>query len=147
MAEKRKKTEEREYDRQRRLETERKLKDGMAALRRKKSYSAGQPITEYALSKQTGVTRTTIKRHQTIVDLLAKESAPEVNLKTAKVNTDRIYTLEQALPVIKQMETLYNELTIKYNGALQANTKLNLQVVKLQDDLSEMKRVLKKREE
>lgn len=135
----------REYDRERKRQTERMLRDGIAALRRVKPWSTGKPITVYALAKETGIARRTIERHQVIMDLLTKMEAPQVDAKTAKVNVDRIHTLEQARAVIREMEKLYNELAGKYNNALRANEDLNLQVVRLQDDLSEMKQTLQKR--
>ena len=135
----------RDYDAQRKKQTERTLKDGIEALRRTAKYRDGKPISLWALSKHTGIARQTIMRHQVVMDLLAKMVAPPMDAKSAKVNVDRIHTLEQAIATIKQMETLYNELAGKYNAALHVNEDLNLQVTKLEDDLVEMEKALKQR--
>lgn len=138
---------QRDYDKERYAEASRKLRTGIEAMRRTKEYGNGKPITAYALSKYTKVSITTVKKHQEILDLLSQTNFPEVCLRSAKVNTDRIHTLEQAIGVIKQMEVLYNDLTVKYNAAMKANSSLNLEVVKFQDEVAELNRVLRKREE
>jgi hypothetical protein len=136
---------QRDYDVQRKKQTERTLKDGIEALRRTAKYRDGKPISVWALSKHTGIARQTIEKHQVVMDLLAKMVAPPMDAKSAKVNVDRIHTLEQAIATIKQMETLYNDLADKYNNALRANEDLNLQVVRLEDDLVETEKALQQR--
>lgn len=77
---------------------------------------------------------------------MQKIESPEIILKTAYLNTDKIHTLEQAKSMIDQITDLYNKTKNKYNDAIKINSSLNLEIVKLKDEVAEFQRVLKNRE-
>ena len=63
-------------------------------------------------------------------------------LKNAHVKTGAIRRVEDAQAVVETLEKMYNEVTDKYNAVLDSNLKLNLELVKLQDEKAELKHQL-----
>jgi len=135
----------RAYDDARKADTFAKLKSGIEHLRRQKEHREGKPITAYKLCKYTKVTIRTIRRHPEIMETLTKERGLGVELKSAVVKTEKIYSLEQAVGIINQLTSLYNETKDKYNQAMKQNSALNLQVVKLQSEVAELNKVVRNR--
>lgn len=135
----------RAYDDARKADTLAKLKSGIDHLRRQKEHRDGKPITAYKLSKYTKVTIRTIRRHPEILETLTKERVPGIQLKSAVVKTEKIYSLEQAIGIINQLTDLYNETKDKYNQAMKQNSALNLQIVKLQSEVAELNKVVRNR--
>lgn len=132
------------YDIERKEETLKKLKVGIQQLRRHKEHQEGKPISKYKLSKHTGVSIRTIDKYPDIIDMLAKEKNPGIPLKSAVVNVEKIFTVEEAVLVINQLTDLYNETKDKYNDGLKINTALNLENVRLKNQIAELTRQLNK---
>lgn len=135
--------EEREYDTIRKQETLKKLEKGIRQLKQQVAYKK-KPITKYALSKQTGVSPRTIDKYPKIIEVLEKEKNPGIELKTAVINTNKIYSIDEAISIIEQLTDLYNSTKDKYNEGLKINSSLNLKIVNLQDQVKELNRQLKK---
>lgn len=135
---------QREYDLKRKEETLAKLKLGIRQLRRHKEHQEGKPITKYKLSKHTGVSSRTIDKYPEILDTLEKEKNPGIPLKNAVVNTEKIYSIEEAISIINQLTDLYNETKEMYNDALKKNSFVNLENVRLKNQVSELNRQLNK---
>ena len=130
-----------EYDQSRKRATEDTLKRGIQRMKANKQYR-GKPLSVYALSKETGVARSTIMRFPGILEELNKTKYPEIRLKNAHVKTGAIRRVEDAQAVVETLEKMYNEVTDKYNAVLDSNLKLNLELVKLQDEKAELKHQL-----
>ena len=134
------------YDETRKTNTLEKLKSGMTHLRRQKEHVEGKPISIYKLSKYTGVTMKTIRKHSEIMESITKGRVPGIQLKSAAVKTDKIFSLQQAVGIINQLTDLYNETKDKYNQAIMQNSALNLENVKLRGEVTELNKVLKNRQ-
>jgi len=138
------KSEPRVYDIERKEETIRKLKLGLLQLRRHKEHQEGKPVSKYKLSKHTGVSIRTINNYPEIIDTLNKEKNLGVSLKSVVVNVGKIYTMEEAVLVINQLTSLYNEAKDNYNDGLKKNTAMNLENVRLKTQIAELTRQLNK---
>lgn len=147
MGNKYSKREEREYDSIRKKQTLEKLKLGIRQLKNRKEYREGKPVTNYALSKHTGVSYNTIKKYPEIIEILEKEKNPGIPLKKAVVNTSKLYNLEEAIIIIEQLTDLYNETKEKYNKGLRVNSSLNLEIVRLRSEVEELNRQIRKYKE
>lgn len=144
MGNKYSKRQEREYDAIRKQQTLEKLKTGIRQLKNRKEYRDGKAVTNYALSKHTGIAYNTIKKYPEIVRILEKEKNPGIPLKKAVVNVDKIYNIEEAILIIEQLTNLYNSTKEKYNEGLKINSSLNLQIVRLKDQVNELNRQINK---
>lgn len=136
-----------EFDERRKKETVDKLKNGIRDLSRLKEHQTKE-ISKLELSKHTGVSRSTIDRYPEIVQLLH-----EVNMKisdaTAErnvdVNLDSVASLDEAKILIETMSQSYNELALKHDKLKQMLTQKDLEIVKLNSEVTELKLYLKNR--
>lgn len=134
------------YDEDRRKETLEKLNAGFRRLKRRIGYE-DRPVTVNSLSKETGVSRSTIKNHPTIMNRLYKEQERVGNgegivLKSSLLKVSKIHTFEQAVAVASTLDEAYNDAAQKYNQALKKISELQLQVVRLQGEKMELEHVL-----
>lgn len=135
------------YDEQRKKGTVDKLKTGIRELSRLKEHQT-QEISKFELSKYTGVSRATINRYPEIVQMLQK-----VNMKISEstvessidVNLDSIASLDEAKILIETMSESYNELASKHDKLKQVLTQKDLEIVKLNSEVTELKLYLKNR--
>lgn len=141
------KREEREYDSIRKQQTLEKLKLGIKQLKNRKEYREGKAVTNYALSKHTGISYNTIIKYPEIIEILEKEKNPGIPLKKAVVNTSKLYNLEEAIVIIEQLTDLYNSTKEKYNEGLKINSSLNLEIVRLRSQAEELNRQIRKYKE
>lgn len=131
-----------EYDRQRKKETVEKLQRGIQQMKSQKEFK-NKPLSFYGLSKITGVAVNTIKTYPSIVETIEESKHPTVKLKCAHVKAGAIRRLEDAQAVVDTLEKMYNETADKYNSVMDANLKLNLELVKLQDENAELRHQIK----
>lgn len=141
------KREEREYDAIRKQQTLEKLKLGIKQLKNRKEYRDGKVVTNYALSKHTGISYNTIIKYAEIMEILEKEKNPGILLKKAVVNTSKLYNIEEAIVIIEQLTDLYNSTKEKYNEGLKINSSLNLEIVRLRSEVQELNRQIRKYKE
>lgn len=130
-----------DYDQRRKRETEEKLIKGIQKMRSSKEYR-NKPLSCYGLAKITGVAVNTIKRFPNIMEMIEKSRQPEVKLKSAHVKVGVIRKLEDAQAVVEALEKMYNDIVNKYNVVMETNLRLNLEIVKLQDEKQELKHQL-----
>ncbi|MDY4696524.1 hypothetical protein ACTQV0_01690 [Selenomonas montiformis] len=133
-----------QYDKARKEATLTKLRQGISLLKQGKYKN--RPISIYALSKQTGIARQTIAKYTEIRDLIEKENNPGVPLKTAVVDVNKVYTLEQAVSIIDAITKAYNEAKDKYNACLKALADANLKATRLMVEKKELELVIERYE-
>ena len=132
-----------DYDIRRKTETEETLRTAISRMKATKKYR-NKPISVYALSKETGVARTSIMRFPSVIEILNKTKIPSVKFKNAHVKTGKIRNFDDAIAVVETLEKLYNETADKANILMAENIKLNSEIVKLQDERAELRQQLSK---
>lgn len=130
------------YDEDRKKETLEKLYAGLKRLKRRIEYE-DKPITVNSLSKETGVSRSTIKKHPTIMNRLYEEQERVRNvegivLKSSTLKISKIHTFKQAVATASMLSGEYNDAAQKYNQALKKISELQLQVARLQIDKAKL---------
>lgn len=136
---------EREYDIIRKEETLKKLKYGIKKLKEKKARSDDKkPITKYALIKYTGVSNRTINKYPEVLEMLFKEQNPGIELKNLVVKTGKIRSLDEAIMLLTELNSMYNDAINKVNEFSNLNSKLNYDIVKLNLQVKELSDEIKR---
>ena len=120
-----------QYDEARRKETLEKLNAAFRRLKRRTEHE-NKPVSLSALSRESGVTRPTIRKYPTIMKRLDKEKGINVELKSSVLKIKNVHTLEQAIPALVTLNTAYNDAAEKYNRELKKNSELVLKLARLQ---------------
>jgi len=76
------------------------------------------------------------------MEAIEKSRFPAINLKSMHVKIGKVGKPEDLQSVVETLEKMYNEVVDKYNAVMDSNIRLNLELVKLQDEKAELKHQL-----
>lgn len=125
-----KKRKPRDYDNIRKRNTLEKLRTGFKEL---KEANPQQPVTKYALSKNTGVARQTIAQYPEIVKLLEEENGPHFKAQTPD-GIVIINTQEDIARLVAYYQESLKEKEEVNKKLVQLNSSLDLRIVQLSEE-------------
>ena len=130
-----------EYYEKRREETKKTLLDGYRKLKKLNRYQ-NKPVSKYALSQFTGISRTTIDTHPEVLAILKKDADTinESPVKGVKLEVPNIKSFDEAVATAKLLSDLYNELKEKYNDLLNVKKNQDIPIAKMRLEIAELRK-------
>jgi peptidoglycan hydrolase CwlO-like protein len=69
---------------------------------------------------------------------LSKEQENGITIANVAVKIQKIYSLNEAVPIIERLNEMYNEVAKKANEYNKINTKLSYDIIKLKQEVKEL---------